>query len=57
MAASVTQIKTAIRKVLSVISEHNPNTTIEHLMNFSIEGLLAFWQYATMQVLVPFPRK
>ena len=41
MASSVTQINTVIRKVLSVISEHNPNTAIEHLMNFSTEGLLS----------------
>ena len=41
MAASVTQINTVIRKVLSVISEHNPNIAIKHLTNFSIEGFLS----------------
>jgi len=29
MASSVTQINTVITKVLSVISEHNPNTAIK----------------------------
>jgi hypothetical protein len=41
MAASVSQINTVIRNVLSVISEHNPNTAIKHLMNLSITGLLS----------------
>ena len=41
MASSVTQINTVIRKVLSVISEHIPNTAIKHLMNSSVQGFLS----------------
>ena len=40
MAASVTQINTVTRKVLSIISEHNPGTATIHLMTFSTGGFL-----------------